>query len=110
MSFMSFSSSRDLTSDALRRGGIMEQVQIALILECAQEAIHHFLGERIAKHIKPISVQHKTLGISVAHAAVSAHLGLHREAILAHVNEKFPKSIERIRLLNSQNFSNEYGA
>lgn len=109
MSFSSaFSSSKDLTSDALRRIGIMEQVQIALVLECAQEAIKNALGEHIARHMKAISVQHKTLGISVAHAAVAAHLGLHRDAILANINEKFPGSVERVRLFNDQISSNEY--
>lgn len=104
---MPFFSSKDLTSDALRRRGIMEQVQIALTLECADEVIKNSVGDHIARHMKAISIQHKTLGISVAYAAVAAHLGIYREGILAKVNEKFPGSIERIRLLNNVNSQNE---
>ncbi|MBI2644953.1 DUF721 domain-containing protein [Candidatus Uhrbacteria bacterium] len=104
---MSFSSSKDLASDALRRIGIMEQVQIALTLECAQEALKNALGDHIARLVKPVSIQYKTLGIAVAHAAAAAHLGMHRETILAKVNEKFPGSVERIRLLNNPTSSYE---
>lgn len=105
---MPFSSSKHLFSDALQRRGISEQVNIALVLEYAGETIQHTLGEHIARHIRPISIRYKTLGISVAHTGAAAHLGMHHEEILARVNEKFPGTIERIRLLSGSNNSSEY--
>jgi predicted nucleic acid-binding Zn ribbon protein len=98
---MSFSSSKDLARSALMRAGILDQVHIALALECAHKAIEHALGAHIARHMKPISLQHKTLGIAVAHAAAAAHLGMHRETILAKINETFPGYVERIRLVHT---------
>ena len=105
---MPFTSSKELASDALRRIGIMEQVQIALVLECAQEALKNAMGDHIARHMRAVSISHKTLSITAAHAAVAAHLGMHRETILAQVNEKFPGTVERIRLLNSPHSISEY--
>jgi len=98
---MPFSFSGDLVKSALTRAGILEQVHIALALECAQETIQDAVGAHIARHMKAISIQHKTLGIAVAHAAAAAHLGAHRETILEKVNKKFPGSVERIRLLTT---------
>lgn len=105
---MPFSSSKNLFSDALQRRGIAEQVKIALVLEYAGETIKNTLGEHIARHIRPVSVQYKTLGISVTAGGATAHLGMHRETILIKINEKFPDSVERIRLLSGTNSSDEY--
>ncbi len=90
----------NLLQKSLKKTGIKKQVDCAIALERAGQALSHVLGEEILEHIRPVYVRYKTLTIACLSDSAAAKIGRFEDDIVSFVNEAFPAPIiERIRVI-----------
>ncbi len=69
--------------------GATRQVETAVILSCAKEAIALTFGEKMACHMQPSSVKNGVLRISCTHSVYAEELNLRSDELIDILRQNF---------------------
>lgn len=98
---MSFLPVGNLLSKSLKKAGISHQVNLALAIERAQEAMQMLLGDHICEYVRPVYIQRRTLNIASLNSAAASAVGGVQDEIIAWVNKDLAYPlVERIRIIS----------
>ncbi len=79
---------------------LKKQVQAAMVVDYATEALVEIFGAEQAAHAKPLFLKNRTLTISCATGAIAQEVRLRQQEIVEKVNQKLGKNeVDRIRYL-----------
>ena len=89
-----------LFQKAVQRAGVFGHVLVAQRIHVVEKVFAERFGDGFALHAKPKYIKAKTLGIEVAHPAISEQLRQQEEALIGAINAAAEETIvERIQLL-----------
>lgn len=91
---------KNLLPRHLKKIGISQQVETALILEKFSRAVIEIFGEKIMDQVRPLYLKNNILAVACLSSTAAQELKSHEAEIVKKVNQQFEKAmVEKLKFV-----------
>lgn len=95
-----FTPIKKLLNTSIKKSGLEDKVQAALVLEVCEKVLSDMFGQKIENKAKPIYLKNNELVIAVLSSVISQELKLRENEIIKIINQELKKEIvKRLKFL-----------
>ena len=88
-----FHSLGEIIKKTVKKAGIGNQVETALVLEDFSAVLTTIMGEKIGKSVKPMYIRNKTLTIACLSSVIAQEIKFKEQKIIKTLNQKYSKEV-----------------